>query len=90
MKKLRIYDNNSMSLSCDGSIIIDENNIVTEINFKGYPRTDGDGWTYFFKNIKRGDFVSEEKIKSLLSWNKKYNLIAYIEILITKSNTKTN
>lgn len=78
--KLFTYENSCMSLSCHGSIEI-KNGIISEINFKGYPRTYGDGWTRFYKNAKIGNKITEEQIKSILSCNGNYNVVSKLEVL---------
>ena len=72
---LIIYQDSAMSLSCDGSVKIIKG-IVQEVNFKGYPRANGDGWTAFFKRIKKGDKVDIKKINQMLTYNNQYNVIA--------------
>ncbi len=71
--KLYTRQNNCMSLSCRGSIKI-ENGIIIEVDFSGYPRTHGDYWTYFYKNAKRGDSISEKEIKDILSYDGSYDV----------------
>lgn len=76
--KLRTYENNCMSLSCDGSVII-KDGIITEVNFKGYPRPNKDSWTHFYKSSKRGDLVSENDMKAMLSYDGHNNIKSYYE-----------
>jgi len=73
--KLITYENNCMSLSCRGEMNI-VNNIVTCITFRGYPRTHGDGWTYYYKTIKKGDKIDKSTIDKILSYNGKRNVIS--------------
>jgi hypothetical protein len=79
MKKLIVYENNCMSLSCEGSVIMDDKNIITEIHFKGYPRSRGDEWTRFFMNAKIGNIISDDIIDDILGFNGKNNVKAYLE-----------
>lgn len=74
--KLITYENNNMSLSCRGEITI-ENGTITEINFNGYPRTEGDGWIYYYRNFfSRGNLITQEIIDKILDYNGKYNVVS--------------
>lgn len=75
---LRTYENNCMSLSCDGKITI-VNGIIREISFKGYPRLRGDSWTGFYERAQRGDVVTQEKIDQLLKYNSCCNVRSYFK-----------
>ncbi len=72
---LYIHENNNMSLSCHGKITI-KSGIIRSHNLRGMPRSSGDGWVSFFKNIRIGQWVSQEKIKSMLRWNGQNNVVA--------------
>ena len=62
------YQDNSMSLSCKGELIIDKS-IVQHVSFKGYPRAHGDGWTAFYLRKKTGDQVTQKEIDNIISFN---------------------
>ena len=73
------YENNCMSLSCRGEIEFDENNIIKYSSHKGYPRTNGrDRWISFYKNSKKGDKITEERIKNILSFDGNDNIVSKI------------
>jgi hypothetical protein len=76
--KLRTYEKNCMSLSCDGSVIV-KDGIITEVNFKGYPRPNKDAWTHFYRTAKRGDILSSKTKKAMLSYNGHNNIESYYE-----------
>lgn len=73
-RRITVYENNNMSLSCRGVAEI-ENDIIKSISFKGMPRPGKDGWVSFFKkNI--GDSASKNEIECLLSFNDTNNIKA--------------
>lgn len=73
--KLTIYDTSWGSLACRGTLYI-TNDIITEIDFSGYPRTRGDGWVSYFNKLKRGDTLKLTDYQYFLSFNGKYNVIS--------------
>lgn len=73
--KLITYEDNCMSLSCRGEMTI-SNNVVTDIYFKGYPRTIGDEWVHYYKTLKQGDKISKSTIDKILSFNGKRNVVS--------------
>lgn len=73
--RLEIRENNNMSLSCCGRVDIN-NGIIRYHSLKGMPRSKGDGWVSFFQNRRIGDWVDEDKIKSMLKWNGPNNVKA--------------
>lgn len=73
---LRTYENNSISLSCNAEVVI-KNGIITEIRYKGMPRTENrDSWFSIYKSFKKGQEISEETIKYILSYNGHYNIVS--------------
>lgn len=73
---LSTYENSDMSLSCHGSILI-EDGVVKDLSFKGCPRANGiDGWTAFYKRKNIGDVVTEKEIKNMLKFNGANNIIS--------------
>lgn len=72
---LSIRENNSMSLSCAGSVKV-RDGIVIDVSFKGYPRTSGDSWVGFFQRAKQGDKVDPEAIEGMLKFNGRGNVVA--------------
>ena len=72
---LKTYQNSNMSLSCKGEINI-LRGVVTNVRFSGYPRTDGDSWTSFYKNMKVGRTITDEQIKHIVSYNGHCNVIS--------------
>jgi len=72
---LTTYQNNNMSLSCRGVMKI-ENNIVISLSFKGYPRTNGDGWTGFYKRSNVGDTVTDSQVECIKKYNGIYNVVS--------------
>lgn len=77
-QRLTTRENNYMSLSCCGAIEID-NGVVTEVSFRGMPRTHGDMWTNYYKQVKVGDEISQETIENLLSYDGRFNVKSSIE-----------
>lgn len=71
--KFRIYDSSPGSLACDVTLYI-EDSTITEIDSKGYPRTNGDSWFFFIKQFKRGDSITHNTLDLLMSYNGKYNI----------------
>ena len=74
--ELKIYEDNCMSLSCRGSIVLTDN-IITDISFKGYPRPGKDTWAGYFEHLKIGGVVGEKTILNLLSYNRHDNLVSF-------------
>ena len=75
MRELIIRESNNMSLSCKG-VLLYEDGVIKNLSFKGYPRTNGDEWTYFF-NRKIGNTVSDKDIEELKSYNGRYNVVVH-------------
>ena len=73
--KLETYENNTMSLSCHGSMII-ESGTVKQVHFSGYPRTHGDGWTNFYKSYIVGDKITQDEINKVLQYNGLNNVVS--------------
>ena len=74
---LTTYENNCMSLSCQGTMKIVDSKIV-EVGFKGFPRASGDGWVSFYRDSKIGDIITSDKINTILSYNGKYNIVSVL------------
>ena len=73
------YQDNSMSLSCKGEVIINKG-IIQHVSFKGYPRVYGDGWTAFYMRKKKGDKVTQKEIDNILSFNGILDVVSMFEI----------
>lgn len=87
--KISTRENNCMSLSCRGEIEFNtDNNIISSVSFKGYPRTKGDRWTSFYKNSKIGEKITKNDISYLLSFDGKKNVRSVL--LDEKNNTVEN
>ena len=80
MKKiLKTFENNCMSLSCKGEIII-EDDIIKSINWHGYPRSGGtDNWVRYYKDLKVGDKIEQNIIDNILKYNGWSNIVSKIE-----------
>lgn len=72
---IETFENSPMSLSCSGKMIV-ENNIVLDINFSGYPRTEGDSWVRHYRDNNFGNIITDKEIKAILSYNGKNNIIS--------------
>lgn len=70
---IKTYENNSMSLSCRGEIVVIDG-IVIDKTFCGMPRVNGDSWCDYYKHCKIGNIVTDHDLKYLLSFNNKYNV----------------
>ena len=78
-RKISTYENNSMSLSCCGEMVLDGDNIVVSSTFKGYPRAGGvDAWVCFYKNASVGDKIEEARLDHMLSLNGRNNIVSKI------------
>lgn len=77
-RRIRTRENNFMSLSCVGEMLI-EGNTVVSVSFSGMPRTYGDGWVNFYQNAYEGKRVSDEDIERVLSYHGKNNVSSRIE-----------
>ena len=78
LRRLQVYENNSMSLSCEGVLII-KGSTIKQVNHKGMPRAENDGWYHFFENAKIDDMISEEKINQMLRLDGHHNIVAVIK-----------
>ena len=79
MRIIETFENNCMSLSCRGEMKLDENNRVIYSSYKGYPRSNGrDRWISFYKNAKKGDEITEDRINNILSFDGHDNIVSCI------------
>lgn len=78
LRRLQVYENSSMSLSCKGSVLI-KGSEIKQVSLKGIPRAKHDGWADFFERVSVGDMVSEAKINQMLSLNGRHNIVAVIK-----------
>lgn len=76
---LRIYENNSSSLSCAAEITI-KDSIIKDMHYKGMPRTEGrDIWFIFCQSLKKGQKIDNQTVNYLLEYNGKHNIISVFE-----------
>ena len=79
VKILQTYENNSMSLSCSGTMRV-EDDFITEVRFSGYPRTSGDSWVRFYQR-DTGAYIGPEAVEITLSYNGKNNVVSTMKEL---------
>lgn len=72
------YENNSMSLSCSGEMIIEDNKVLS-VYFKGYPRVSGDGWVRSYRETRKDGYISDTEIESILAYDGMNNVVSYIK-----------
>ena len=73
---IRTRENSSMSLSCVGEIVV-KDNVVQSVYWHGYPRANGiDVWVSYYDNLKIGDEITQEILRTILSYNGRNNIIS--------------
>lgn len=58
---------------------LDKNNKVIYSSYKGYPRSGGrDRWISFYKNAKKGEEITKDRINNILSFNGQDNIVSIV------------
>ena len=76
--KIKTYENNSMSLSCNGEMVI-ENGVIVSANWHGSPRIENrDSWVYYYHHSHVGKEITQETIDKILAYNGRHNVVSKI------------